>query len=270
MNSYQPSGFSFITALTWLPLAGALVVLLLHRAGRQAARLAAAAFAIAAVAFTGVLWHLFQPAVQGMQLQEWHAWEPSIGLQYHVGLDGLSLVMLAVSSIVVLMAIAASSRINAKQGPLYFALLLFLETGLFGTYTALNFLHWFLYWELSLIPAFFLIRLWGGSGPRPRRNPVFCLHHGRQHHFAALLFGSVTWPAARLTLPNSPPWRRTASWPLRNRTKPALASMGRRPRDACGCSAAPFWASPSRHRWSPSTVGCLPRMPKLRPKPPWC
>ena len=149
-----------LTALTLLPLAGAFVVLL---AGRSAARLVAAVFAIAAVAYTGVLWIRFQPAVQGMQFQEWRSWEPSIGLQYHVGLDGLTLIMLAVSSIVVLMAIAASSN-HAKQGPLYFSLLLFLETGLFGTYTALNFLHWFLYWELSLIPAFFLIRLWGGAG----------------------------------------------------------------------------------------------------------
>ena len=63
----------------------------------------------------------------------------------------------------ILMAVGASWS-NPTQGPIYFCLLLFLETGLFGTYTALNFLHWFLYWELSLIPAFFMIRLWGGSG----------------------------------------------------------------------------------------------------------
>jgi NADH-quinone oxidoreductase subunit M len=98
-----------------------------------------------------------------MQFVELRSWEPSIGLQYHVGIDGLSLVMLAVSSITVLMAIAASWN-NTRQGSLYFSLLLFLETGLFGTFTALNFLHWFFYWELGLIPAFFLIRLWGGAG----------------------------------------------------------------------------------------------------------
>src|SRR5437879_7229562 len=45
---------------------------------------------------------------------------------------------------------------------IYFALVLFLQAGLFGTFTALNFIHWFLFWELSLIPAFFLIKLWGG------------------------------------------------------------------------------------------------------------
>ena len=167
-----------ITALTLLPFAGAFLVLL---ASRAAARIVAALFAIAAVAYTGVLWHLFQPTAQGMQFEQLRPWEPSIGLQYHVGLDGLSLVMLAVSSLVVLMAIAASWH-NTKQGPLYFSLLLFLETGLFGTYTALNFLHWFLYWELSLIPAFFLIRLWGGSG-RARAATQF---------FVYTMVGSIT------------------------------------------------------------------------------
>ena len=49
-----------------------------------------------------------------------------------------------------------------ERVPIYFALVLFLQAGLFGTFTALNFFHWFLFWELSLIPAFFLVRLWGG------------------------------------------------------------------------------------------------------------
>jgi NADH-quinone oxidoreductase subunit M len=189
MNTLHPVGFPFISLLTLLPFAGALAVLLLGKASRSAAHLVAATFATAAVAYTCMLWRLFQPVVQGMQLQEWHAWEPSIGLQYHVGLDGLSLVMLAVSSIAVLMSIAASWN-NSKQGPVYFSLLLFLETGLFGTYTALNFLHWFLYWELSLIPAFFLIRLWGGSG-RARAATQF---------FVYTMVGSITLLLAFLAI----------------------------------------------------------------------
>ncbi len=157
------SDLHLVSMLTLLPFLGGIAVLLVGRAGRGAARLTAAVFATAAVAYTILLWCRFQPALAGMQFEEMHPWEPAIGLAYHVGLDGLSLLMLAVSSIVVLMSVAASWS-NPKQGPVYFALLLFLETGLFGTFTALNFLHWFLFWELSLIPAFFMIRLWGGSG----------------------------------------------------------------------------------------------------------
>jgi NADH-quinone oxidoreductase subunit M len=157
------SNLPLVSLLTLLPFVGGIAVLLLGRAGRSAARLTALVFAGAAVGLTILLWRRFQPALEGIQLQELHAWEPAIGLAYHVGLDGLSLLMLAVSSIVVLMAVAASWS-NPKQGAAYFSFLLFLETGLFGTYTALNFLHWFLFWELSLIPAFFLIRIWGGAG----------------------------------------------------------------------------------------------------------
>src|SRR5205807_7695256 len=59
------------------------------------------------------------------------------------------------------MSMLASRKI-VERVPMYFALVLFLQAGLFGTFTALYFFHWFLYWELSLIPAFFLINLWGG------------------------------------------------------------------------------------------------------------
>ena len=69
--------------------------------------------------------------------------------------------MVLLSAIVVPMAMLASWKIEERV-PLYFALVLFLQAGLFGTFTALNFFHWFIFWELSLIPAFFLIRLWGG------------------------------------------------------------------------------------------------------------
>jgi NADH-quinone oxidoreductase subunit M len=75
--------------------------------------------------------------------------------------------MLLLSAIVVPMAMLASWSIEERV-PVYFALVLFLEAGLFGTFTALNFFHWFIFWELSLIPAFFLIRLWGG----PMRTPA--------------------------------------------------------------------------------------------------
>ena len=75
--------------------------------------------------------------------------------------------MLVLSAIVTLMSVDAAHRVHHMPG-LFFGLVLILESGLFGSFTALNFFHWFLFWELSLIPAFFLIKLWGG----PRRGPA--------------------------------------------------------------------------------------------------
>jgi NADH-quinone oxidoreductase subunit M len=113
-----------------------------------------------------VVWKGFNPASVKLQFEEIHAWQPQtsqawLGMQYHLGLDGLSLLMVLLTAIVVPMALLASWRIEERTST-YFGLALLLQSGLFGTFTALNFLHWFIFWELSLVPAFFLIKLWGG------------------------------------------------------------------------------------------------------------
>jgi len=151
-----------ISFLTAVPLLGALAVLTAGARNNRLARGLSFAFALVALVVVLILWHRFDSAWGGLQFEEVHAWIPALGVQYHVGIDGLGLLMLLLSAIVTPMAMAASSQIE-EGVPLYFALVLMLEAGLFGTFTALNFFHWFLFWELSLIPAFFLIRLWGGS-----------------------------------------------------------------------------------------------------------
>ncbi|MCL2660072.1 MAG: NADH-quinone oxidoreductase subunit M [Acidobacteriaceae bacterium] len=153
------NAFPLLSLLTVVPLIGALAILLVG--SKKHSRYVALGFGIVALALTLLLWHRFNPAGGGLQFQEIHDWIPAIGVQYHLGIDGLGLVLLALAAIVVLISIAASWHVDEKQ-PLYFALILALQSGLFGTFTALNFFHWFLFWELSLIPAFFLVRLWGG------------------------------------------------------------------------------------------------------------
>ncbi|MFP5226967.1 MAG: NuoM family protein [Acidobacteriota bacterium] len=162
-----------ITLLTFLPLAGALVVLATTKLG-DVARVIAMTFATGGLALAGLLWWGLSPANPGMQFEELHPWVPALGISYHVGIDGLGALMLVLSALVVLMSLAASWK-NEKHGPVYFALVLFLEAGLFGTFTALNFVHWFIFWELSLIPAFFLVRIWGGK-KRARAAAQFFLY----------------------------------------------------------------------------------------------
>ncbi|NOS71737.1 MAG: NADH-quinone oxidoreductase subunit M, partial [Verrucomicrobia bacterium] len=119
-----------------------------------------------------VLWLRFDVSNGGLQFVEKHEWIPSLGVNYFVGADGLGLLMVMLTSIVTLMAVAASWRVE-KNPQLYFALVLFLQAGLYGTFTAQNFFHWFLFWELSLIPAFFLVRLWGGPQRAPAATQFF-------------------------------------------------------------------------------------------------
>jgi NADH-quinone oxidoreductase subunit M len=150
-----------LTLLTFLPIFGALVVVGLNSGQKRLARWLALGFSLATLALALVLWYQFDPASGDLQFQERHPWIPTLGVEYRVGVDGLGLLMVMLSVIVVPMAMLASWSIEERV-PLYFALVLFLQAGLFGTFTALNFFHWFIFWELSLIPAFFLIRLWGG------------------------------------------------------------------------------------------------------------
>jgi NADH-quinone oxidoreductase subunit M len=105
-------------------------------------------------------------------LVERAAWAPSLGIEYHLGVDALGALMLVLSAIVTLMSVDAAHRVHHQPG-LYFGLVLMLESGLFGSFTALNFFHWFLFWELSLIPAFFLIKLWGGARRGPASTQFF-------------------------------------------------------------------------------------------------
>jgi NADH-quinone oxidoreductase subunit M len=155
--------FPWITTLTAVPLAGALVVLALGDRNKSLARRAALTFSLVSLLLTLVLWHNFNSAADGFQFQEMHAWIPSLNVSYRVGIDGLGLLMLLLTAIVVPIGMLASRQIEQRV-PLYFALVLALQACLFGTFTALNFFHWFIFWELALIPAFFLVRLWGGSG----------------------------------------------------------------------------------------------------------
>ena len=153
--------FPWLTVLTLLPLAGALLVLAFGSRNQTLARPLALAFSFLALALTLLLACRFQAASGTLQFQQTVPWIAALGVQYHVGIDGLSLLMLLLTSIVVPIGMLASSQIQERVG-LYFALMLLLQACLFGTFTALNFFHWFIFWELSLIPAFFLIKLWGG------------------------------------------------------------------------------------------------------------
>jgi NADH-quinone oxidoreductase subunit M len=175
------SAFPFLTFLILLPLVGGLNVIVLGAEQKKFARGLALGFSLAALATTLLIWAKFDPSLGKLQFEEQHDWITQLGVQYHLGIDGLGLVMVLLTGVVVPMALLASWNIE-ERAPIYFALVLFLQAGLFGTFTALNFFHWFIFWELSLVPAFFLIKLWGG----PMRTPA------ATQFFIYTMVGSIT------------------------------------------------------------------------------
>lgn len=166
------NGFPLISALTLVPFAGGVILLALgsllpRRNGRPYPatwpKATALAFSLLGLALVVLMWARFDTSATVLQFQERFDWIPSLAVQYRVAVDGLGLLMLTLSALVVPMALLAS-RPAAGDEALHCGLVLLLQAGLFGTFTALNFFHWFLFWELSLVPAFFLIRLGGGPG----------------------------------------------------------------------------------------------------------
>ena len=161
------NGIPLLTLLTLLPLVGAVLALVSGKHARGVAILTTGACVLLAL----LIWTQL-PADGSIGLVERAGWAPSLGIEYHLGVDGLGALMLVLSSIVTLMSVDAAHRVHHQPG-LYFGLVLLLESGLFGSFTALNFFHWFLFWELSLIPAFFLIKLWGGKNRGPAATQFF-------------------------------------------------------------------------------------------------
>jgi NADH-quinone oxidoreductase subunit M len=151
----------WLSLLILLPLFGAVVLVGLESAQARLARRIGIGFSGAVLVLAIRIGWGFNPQVPALQFVERYDWIPVLNVQYFLGVDGLGLLMVLLTAVVVPFALLASQAI-AHQERLYYALTLLLQAGLLGTFTALNFFHWFLFWELSLIPAFFLIRLWGG------------------------------------------------------------------------------------------------------------
>lgn len=190
------NGLPILTLITLLPIIGGVIVVGLQ--DKKLARRFALGFSFVSLGLALGLWKSFDVTNGALQFVEQHEWIPALGVQYFVGVDGLGLLMVLLASIVVPMALLVSGNLfettphpsplpvgrgagvrrtgegnSGHSSQLYHGLVLFLQAGLIGTFTALNFFHWFLFWELSLIPAFFLVRLWGGTNRGPAATQFF-------------------------------------------------------------------------------------------------
>jgi NADH-quinone oxidoreductase subunit M len=156
-----------ITFLILIPLVGALVLFV----GRpRHPRVIALLFNALAAFYALMLWQKFDSHAAGLQIVERHAWIPSIGAEYLVGLDGLSLLLVFLTTLIIPFAFVAQ---RLERGAC--ALMLIVQAALYGTFTAQNFVLWFLFYEMSLIPAFLLIKIWGGD-KRDRAATKFFLY----------------------------------------------------------------------------------------------
>jgi NADH-quinone oxidoreductase subunit M len=155
-------GFGDLTLLLAIPVFGATMLLFLPR--RQPAGLFTIALIASAVAF---LWSLkifgrFDGRVGEMQLVERVAWMPAVGIQYLLGIDGISIFLVLLTTFLMPLALLASWSVRDKIKE-YLIFMLLLETGMLGAFLALDLVLFYVFWEVMLVPMYFLIGVWGGS-----------------------------------------------------------------------------------------------------------
>jgi NADH-quinone oxidoreductase subunit M len=159
-----------ITVIIFIPLVGALAVCAWpQRNGRPMALIFNAISAVCALA----LWRNFDATSAGLQFVERHTWIPAVGAEYLVGIDGLSLLLVLLTSLIIPFALLAQRVAGGDRA--FYATMLVMQSALYGTFTAQNFVLWFLFYEMSLIPAFLLIKIWGGEN-RDRAATKFFLY----------------------------------------------------------------------------------------------
>jgi NADH-quinone oxidoreductase subunit M len=153
-----------LTLMIFFPLVGMAAVLALPSRAHNAIRLVSVAATVPQLILAVILLRHFEPAA-GFQFVQHAPWIPAFNIEYHLGVDGISLTMVVLTALLCFICMIASFGIErGVKG--YYALFLLLDTGMMGVFCALDFFLFFVFWEMMLLPMYFLIGIWGG----PRRE----------------------------------------------------------------------------------------------------
>jgi NADH-quinone oxidoreductase subunit M len=157
-----------LSIVTYLPLVGALVLLFINKERTGLIKAAATAFAGVGFVVSLALWFAYDTGATGagiFQFREMADWIPSLGVHYSMGIDGIALLLIMLTTLLSFISIYSSFTAIKERQKEYYALLLLLETGMLGVFCSLDFFLFYLFWEIMLVPMYFLIGVWGG----PRR-----------------------------------------------------------------------------------------------------
>src|SRR3954452_20889191 len=153
----------YLSLLLFLPLVGALILLFVPKQNEDAIRWIANVVAFVGFVISIPLWFWVSPQNADFQLVERASWIPSIGAEYFLGVDGLSTLLILLTTLMGFIAILSSWTAITERVKEYYIFLLVLQTGMLGAFMALDFLLFFLFWEVMLVPMYFLIGIWGSA-----------------------------------------------------------------------------------------------------------
>jgi len=181
--------WNILSWLIWLPVIGIGFIMFVPRDKAEVIKWIAAAATGIQLLLAIILWTQFDSSHIGFQFQEKMSWIASFNIQYYLGVDGLSLPMVLLTALLSFLCIFVSWKIDkAPKG--YFALFLLLDAGMMGVFLSLDFFLFYVFWEVMLLPMYFLIGMWGG----PQRE------YAAIKFFLYTLAGSVLMLVAILAL----------------------------------------------------------------------
>jgi NADH-quinone oxidoreductase subunit M len=152
--------FNWLTTIIFLPALGALLIAFVPRLSARGVRWLAAVFTFIPLTLSIYLFIIFDRGSSAIQFEESISWIPAIGANYHLGVDGLSLPLMILMAFLGFLVVLISWKIDLRPRE-YFAWLLLLETSILGVFCSLDLLLFFLFWEIEVIPMYFLISIWG-------------------------------------------------------------------------------------------------------------
>jgi NADH-quinone oxidoreductase subunit M len=158
-------GERLLAIVTFLPLATGLVLLPLRSLPERAWKIAGLASTTLTFAISLLLWLGYDATRPGYQFVEYAPWLPGWGVHYFVGLDGMSLLLVLLTTFLMPIVLLAAWNDVTKQVRTFVFMNLFLETGMLGAFVSLNMFQFYVFWEVMLVPMYFIIGIWGG----PRR-----------------------------------------------------------------------------------------------------
>jgi len=162
---------SVLTLIVFLPTVGAIIVALLPKEKEDLIKKFAIWWSLIPLLLS--IWLAIDYAknyLAGNQMayQVNRPWIPAIGVSYHVGADGLSVPLIFLTALLTTLGLYYSARVIRKRVKEFFALFLFLATGMFGVFVALDLILFYVFWEIGLVPMYFLIGIWGQPKDRPQ------------------------------------------------------------------------------------------------------
>ena len=153
----------YLSIILFTPLAGALLLLFVNKRNEDAIRWIANAVALVGFLVSVPLWFWFNPQNREFQFVERAEWIPSIGREYFLGVDGFSALLILLTTLMGSIAVLSSWTAITERVKEYYIFLLVLQTGMLGAFMSLDFLLFFLFWEVMLVPMYFLIGIWGSA-----------------------------------------------------------------------------------------------------------